>query len=274
MILWTFITVTYNNAVTLKEFWGGEIPEWAEWIVVDNASQDNTSQIAEQLGASRVITLESNVGFGSANNVGLRAAQGLFIAFANPDVTVNFESMKVLAQAIDRTGGIVGPQLVNPDGSLQPNGRGLPTLASKVRNRLPHKFGIPGYQLFAHKGQLIRVDWLIGAAVLGRKETFDAIGGWDERFFLYYEDSDIGLRAWLSGLSVELVGDANWIHGWARETTQFRLDPWKREIASMAKFYSRYPSLLGPVRFAKHRLAKKIDAGAKRRTPSNLKATK
>lgn len=274
MILWTFITVTYNNATTLEDFWVGEMPAWAEWIVVDNSSADGTVQVAEQLGATRVISLDSNVGFGAANNVGLRAARGQYIAFTNPDVTVDFESMGVLARAIDRTGGIVGPQLLNPDGSLQPNGRGLPTLASKIRNRLPDKFHVPGYQLLARAGQSLRVDWLIGAAVLGRKESFDSLGGWDERFFIYYEDSDIGLRTWLAGFSVEIVGDANWTHGWARETTRFRLEPWKRELASMAKFYAKYPSMLGPVGLAKAQFMKAVRASSTRPESSSLKTAK
>lgn len=274
MIMWTFITVTYNNAQTLEDFWVGDIPAWAEWIVVDNSSSDGTAQVAERLGATRVISMTSNVGFGAANNVGLRAARGQYIAFTNPDVTVDFGSMKVLACAIDRTGGIVGPQLINPDGSLQPNGRGLPTLASKIRNRLPVRFHVSGYQLLAQAGQSLRVDWLIGAAVLGRKETFDSLGGWDERFFIYYEDSDIGLRAWLAGLSVEIVGDANWIHGWARETTGFCFEPWKREIASMAKFYTKYPLMLGPVRLAKHQFMKAVRASFDRGAPSRLKTAK
>jgi len=274
MILWTFITVTYNNATTLEDFWTGEMPTWAEWIVVDNSSGDGTVQVAERLGATRIIALDSNVGFGTANNVGLRAAHGQYIAFTNPDVTVDFTSMIVLARAIDRTGGIVGPQLQNPDGSLQPNGRGLPTLSSKIRNRLPDKFQVPGYQLLAQAGQSLHVDWLIGAAVLGRKESFDSLGGWDERFFIYYEDSDICLRAWLAGLSVEIVGDANWVHGWARETTRFRFEPWKREIASMVKFYTKYPLMLGPVRLARRHFMKAVTASSKRAVPSTLKTAK
>jgi len=250
MAEWTFITVTYNSAATLTRFWSQPIPEGVEWIVVDNASADDTVAVAEGLGA-RVIALPTNVGFGTANNVALKASEGRYVAFVNPDLSPNFDSLTRLEQSLEEHGGLVSPQLINPDGSLQPNGRGLPTLASKVRNRLSSSMQNDSYQVLVHPGEEVSVDWFIGAAVLGSRETFEALGGWDERFFIYYEDSDIGLRAWRAGLSVRVVGDEQWVHGWARATTKFRLSPWMRELSSMSKFYAKYPTLLGSVAFAR-----------------------
>jgi GT2 family glycosyltransferase len=84
----------------------------------------------------------------------------------------------------------------------------------------------------------------MGAAILGSRGAVDRIGGWDPTFFLYYEDKDICLRSWRADAPVLLVPDARWVHEWARETTGFRWAPWRREIASMARFYSRYPEFL------------------------------
>lgn len=248
--LWSFITVTYNSARALRTYWANSVPEGVEWIVVDNRSDDDTVAIATSLGA-RVVQLDQNIGFGAANNVGLRASNGAYIAFVNPDLTVDFSTLPTLERAVVEVGGVVGPQLLNPDGSPQPNGRGIATLPSKVRNRLKPLTDRSGYQKTAERGEIVPVDWLIGAAVVATRETFDTFGAWDERFFVYYEDSDLGLRAWKTGSTVHLIGDVQWIHGWARETTSFNVDAWKRELASMAKFYSRYPALLGPVRFAR-----------------------
>lgn len=249
---WALITVTYNSSEDLRTYWRRERPADVEWIVVDNASRDDTVAVAESLGA-RVIRLDNNLGFGAANNVGMRESTSLYVAFVNPDVTIDFATLDTLEQLVEDLGGIVGPQLTNPDGSLQPNGRGLPTLPSKIRNRLPARWGNAEYQNTAVAGEILPVDWLIGAALVARRDTFEAIRGWDERFFVYYEDSDIGLRAWANGFPVTLVGDARWVHGWARETTKFRVEPWKRELASMAKFYLRYPLLLGPVKLGRTR---------------------
>lgn len=242
--VWTLITVTYNSASTLRSLFA-PCPADVEWIVVDNGSTDDSAAVARSLGAAQVIELTDNRGFGAANNVGFAAANGRYVAFINPDVTVDYADLPALAARIDDGGGLVSPQLINPDGSLQPNGRGMPLLTNKVLNRLrtPDK-GEDTYLIYSPEAAEKYVFWLMGASIAGTVEELRPLGPWDERFFLYYEDSDIGIRAWKAGLTVRLHGDAQWVHGWARETKTFRLRPWLREIASMARFYSRYPELL------------------------------
>lgn len=240
---WSFITVTYNSATTLRRFWTGGIPEEAEWIVVDNGSQDDSVATAKALGAT-VIELGENIGFSAANNRGLDVATGAYIAFTNPDIAVDWTSLEKLRETIDHSGGLVAPQLLNADGTLQPNGRGAPLLAHKVLNRLTSGPRKNGYQVYAQEGEKRNAFWVIGAAVLGTAEAIRSIDGWNERFFLYYEDKDICIRAWRKGLPVTLDGTVRWTHGWARETTGFKLKPWLREFDSMARFYSLYPELL------------------------------
>ena len=242
--VWTLITVTYNSASTLRALFAA-CPADVEWIVVDNGSTDDSAAVATELGAARVIELTDNRGFGAANNVGFAAARGQYVAFINPDVTVDYADLPALAARIDDGGGLVSPQLINPDGTLQPNGRGMPLLTNKVLNRLrdPNK-GTDTYLIYSPEAVEKYVFWLMGASIAGTREELLKLGPWDERFFLYYEDSDIGIRAWKAGLTVRLHGDAQWVHGWARETKTFRLRPWLREIASMTRFYTRYPELL------------------------------
>lgn len=254
--LWTLITVSYNSEVEIAKFWSAERPTNVEWIVVDNASSDSSVRAAEAAGASLVVKLEKNVGFGAANNAGLAIAQGKFIAFVNPDVQVDFESLDALTTEITANGGLVSPQLVNEDGSLQPNGRGFPTLWNKVRHRLKGSEDFPDYVVFAKNSEVRYVCWTIGAAVAGTAETLRSLGGWDEKFFVYYEDSDLGMRAWAAGHTVRLLGDVRWVHGWARETTRFSITPWRLEIASMATFYRRYPELLLPLAAAARKYPK------------------
>lgn len=239
---WSIITVSYNSASVLADHWTSGVPDGVEWIVVDNCSTDTSVKTARELGA-RVIKLTRNAGFSAANNVGMNSAAGEFVAFVNPDVRVDWQSLRQLEELIDASGGIVSPQLLNPDGSAQPNGRGAPSLLSKVRNRLGSKH-VPGYQVLAGKGQLKYVAWLIGAAVTGRSDTFKRIGGWDESYFLYYEDKDLSLRAWRNKVPVLIAGDVNWDHSWARATKHFSWGPWKREFASAFTFYRREPKLL------------------------------
>ena len=242
---WTLITVTWNSAETLRKFWGTRPPENVQWIVVDNSSTDSSVDTAESLGASAVVALDKNIGFGAANNRALALATGDYIAFVNPDVSVEYGDLDGLAAVIDLRGGLVAPQLINSDGSLQANGRGMPTLSNKIRNRTRTKPGVEdSYNIYAPAGEARYVVWVMGAVVAGSAATIHALKGWNEKFFLYYEDSEIGVRAWREGYTVILDGAFRWVHGWARETKTFRLRPWLREIASMTRFYSLFPEFL------------------------------
>ncbi|MFQ4150605.1 glycosyltransferase family 2 protein [Arthrobacter sp. LAPM80] len=243
---WTFITVTYNSASTLRSFWpvmNGN--EDFEWIVVDNASTDNSADQAEALGAT-VIRLPKNLGFGAANNVGYQSSKSKYIAFINPDVSPQPEDLKILETHLNaHPFDLVSPQLINPDGSLQPNGRGLPYLLNKIQNRIRPSRLVDSYLKYSEPGESIKVSWLMGAVVAGVRDHLDDLGPWDEHFFVYYEDADLGLRnSKLSGDSV-VIGNAQWYHGWARETKRISWNAWKLEIPSLIKFYSRYPHLLG-----------------------------
>ena len=254
---WALITVTYNSSADLRRFWSNlQLNRDLEWVVVDNNSTDDSVAVARDLGA-RVIGLPKNIGFGAANNVGFAASDSRYVGFVNPDITVVPDDLRPLEAVIDETGGIVAPQLTDPDGTPQPNGRGYPFLLEKVRNRLELNAKGSAYRRFAPAGEDIAVVWFMGAAVLGQRSQLDQLGPWDERFFVYYEDSDLGLRAARLGLPRTVTGSVRWIHGWARETTAFRWTPWKLEFPSMAKFYLRYPYLLSPLpRTTAHHLTK------------------
>lgn len=194
-----------------------------------------------------MLEMDANVGFGAASNVGFRAARGDLIAFVNPDVEVDFTALATLEIAIRQDGGLVAPQLTFDDGSLQPNGRLLPSLVNKVLSRIGVRRVIERYHVYAATGESVYVVWFIGAAVASTRHELNRLGApgpWDERFFVYYEDSDLGLRAWREGMTVRVVGDARWRHSWSRDTVRFRIRPWLRELSSMAKFYARYPDLV------------------------------
>ncbi len=177
---WSVVTVTYNSSATLQRFWDEDRPAEVEWIVVDNGSTDDSVAVARRLGA-RVVALGRNVGFSAANNIGLADAEGKYTAFLNPDVRARWQDLPALAQAIDHFGGLVSPQLVNGDGSLQPNGRGAPMLLSKVIHRLAPERQSDGYQIVAADDQTKYAFWLMGAAVMGRTDTLRTLRGWSER---------------------------------------------------------------------------------------------
>ncbi|KAF2419640.1 glycosyltransferase family 2 protein [Microbacterium sp. B35-30] len=240
---WTVVTVTYNSSKHLLRHWTGSRAERDfRWVVVDNGSTDDTLQIAMQF-ADEVIKSGGNVGFSAANNIGLRSVDSKFVAFANPDVAVPGHGWQEdFARAIERSAGVVAPQLRNADGTFQANARGLPFFSSKVRNRLSPN-SATGLQYaragFTHQTYCA---WVMGAAVGAKTETIRALGGWDDEYFLYYEDHDLGLRAWRQGIPVSVTPDVQWTHDWQRATTRLSAPAWRAELFSMRKFYGDHPA--------------------------------
>lgn len=233
------ITVTYNSAETLRRFWSTAEPRDYEWIVVDNASQDGSADIALGLGA-KVVALESNLGFSAGNNAGVRETDAELLIFCNPDVAVSSLGVRELAARATALGGVVAPQLLNTDGTPQENGRGAPLVLSKVKHLL--RIPDPAYTRTAEPGELIDVVWVMGAAMAIRRSDFTALGGWDEGFFIYYEDADICLRAADAGMTVKVDGSVRWVHGWARETGRgFSWRAWKFELKAAWRFYRKHP---------------------------------
>ncbi len=242
---WSVVTVTYNSADTLRRCWSDRNKPY-DWIVVDNASADDSVAVARSLGA-RVIELPANVGFSRANNVAVTASSSPYLLFANPDLVVEPRGLTTLREHLDVHGGLVAPQLLGTDGALQPNGRGFPYVTAKLGNRKLWPFDRlhDQYRILTAPGETRWVAWTIGAAVAMRRTDFDQIGGWNERFFLYYEDAEICLRAWEQGLAVSVVGDVRWTHHWARATNSFK---WSRahnlELRAARTFYSIYPEFV------------------------------
>lgn len=242
---WSVITVTYNSARHLHRHWADQsISRNYNWIVVDNASTDGSLELAKSLGAT-AISSGGNVGFARANNLGLRQVTTDYVAFVNPDISIMGASWQAdLAKTIESTDGLVAPQLLNSDGTEQPNARGLPFLSAKIRNRLaPHSDRGRAYTR-ASLDAPTYCAWTIGAAIAGKTKTVRDIGGWDEAFFLYYEDHEFGLRAWKSGHPVVIDPRVQWIHSWQRATAKLNYRAWRAEISSARIFYDKYPQFL------------------------------
>lgn len=240
---WVVVTVTYNSADQLATHWARSDLRDGCWIVVDNGSSDRSVEVAESLGA-RVIRAPRNGGFSYGNNLGLAASESKYVGFVNPDAAVSSSDLMKLQGHIEQFGGLVAPQLTYPDGTIQPNGRGLPTIWAKLLHRLVPGFG--GYRRVAALGESVGVSWAMGAAVFGERRVFEDVGNWSEDFFLYYEDAEIGLRAWATGVPVTVCGSTRVVHEWGRATSRFRWSAWKRELAAARVFYAKFPRLLLP----------------------------
>lgn len=241
----TIVTVTFNSAEQLKKFWSNAPTDFFTWIVIDNNSQDDSAKIAEYLGAAKVFRLGYNLGFSKACNFGLRETGTDFVGFVNPDLTVSKPGLMQILTHLEKHNSLVSQQLVNEDGSLQPNGRGLPYLNHKIVGRISPRLGRKlGYYRPKTSDTPMEVKWLIGASVFGRTSSLREIGGWDESFFLYYEDAALGIAARKIGVPSTLVGTELWLHGWSRSTSRLNVRAWWHEIRSALVFYGRNPLYL------------------------------
>ncbi|WTF82835.1 glycosyltransferase family 2 protein [Streptomyces sp. NBC_01594] len=233
----TLVTVTYNSSATLTEFWGSFDPSWAEWVVVDNGSCDDSVEVAKRLGA-RVIRLEANRGFSFANNSVRSEQTGDVIIFCNPDLRVTSAGIECLSELARRRAALVAPQLVNTDGSVQESGRGAPYPHRKIQHLLGRGASYASYSRIAEPGDQLEVVWAMGAAIAASRETLDRIGWWNDKYFIYYEDHEIALRALRHGVPTIIDGSTRWTHGWARETARgFSWRAWGHEIRSGLRFY-------------------------------------
>lgn len=172
-----------------------------EIILVNNDLGERTAleKVGAQYGA-RIEHLQANYGFSRASNVGARLAHGEILFFLNPDMEYrqgSFGSLKALLDQLPDS--IVGARLMTTEGAMEPWSFGRqPTLARLLLGKI---IGWDG-QTRGRARRVLLVDWVSGAALALRRETFEAYGGFDERFFLYFEDVDLCRRAQARGATV------------------------------------------------------------------------
>lgn len=216
------IIVNYNSDKHLHDCLNS-CNQHGEIIVVDNNSTDNSLKKAQEKNNQDITIkkLKKNIGFAKACNVGSKNSNADYLLFLNPDCIVENETVKVLQSILENTtnAGMVGGLLLNPDGTEQIGGRRtIPTpglafaRAFGLSKLFPSRF--PDFEL--HKEPLpnkpIKVDAITGACMMVKREDFEAIGGWDEAYFLHCEDLDICMRMRTYGKDILFVPDARVVH--------------------------------------------------------------
>jgi N-acetylglucosaminyl-diphospho-decaprenol L-rhamnosyltransferase len=204
----TAVVVAYDSAHALPDCLGALKREGATVIVVDNASRDGSAEIGEMLGA-RVIRNTRNQGYGRANNQGVRATEGDLALIVNPDVVLDAGALGALVAAATRypDAALLAPRLVEPDGRVFYQPRSL--LAPYLTN--------PKGPLVLPEGDCC-APFLSGACLMVRRAPFLALGGFDERIFLFYEDDDLCRRLADAGHALVHVDRAVARHGRGRSS--------------------------------------------------------
>jgi len=199
-----------------------------EIIVVDNASGD---KIGEWLKSNqpdvKFIVSSVNNGMGAGNNLGIREAKGDYILILNPDIFIFYYAVKKLIDFCRENPniGLVSPRLLNGDKTLQHTVYRWHKFYTPLVRRTPFgktKFGqkeLNRFLMLDWDHSLTRqVDWAQGSCMLIPRKVFDSVGLFDERFFMYFEDTDLCRRIDLAGYRIMYFANAEVIHLHARQS--------------------------------------------------------
>jgi GT2 family glycosyltransferase len=221
-----------------------------EVIVVDNASSDGSADAARSAGFSnvRVIETGSNLGFAKGNNVGIHAATGRYLAILNSDIVVKPGCLQTLLTFMEKSPdiGMVGPRLLNSDGTTQANCRLEPTLwthlgrALFINTSLAHPACLGGYTA--------DVEVLAGAFWFVRREAVDKVGTLDEHFFFYGEDVDWCLRFKNHSWRITYLPQAESVHfggvSSGLDSNRFSIELLKARLQLWEKYHGNASTLL------------------------------
>jgi N-acetylglucosaminyl-diphospho-decaprenol L-rhamnosyltransferase len=220
------LIVTYNSArligpllSRLQEELAGVA---AEVVVVDNASADGTAaRIRREHPWVTLVASAVNLGFAAGNNLAAKHAAGRYLMLLNPDAIPAAGALARGIELMDRHPGVglAGGELRGADGSRQPSARMFPTLRDELFTLSGLAARYPRSRLFARLDRrwadpeaAAEVDWIPGAFVFIRAQDFAMLGGFDERFFMYYEEVDLCRRLRAAGRRIQYWPELKAMH--------------------------------------------------------------
>jgi GT2 family glycosyltransferase len=216
-------------------------------IVVDNGSADDTPKmVALEFPSAKYIRAEKNLGFARANNLGARACDGDFLLLLNSDARLETNSLAIAVEWMRQHPecGVAGAQLLNPDGSRQNSIANFPTLATELLNKSMLRRMFP--RRFPGKEQVfngpIEVESVVGAFMLIRRKVWEDVGGFDERYFFFLEETDFCLEARRRGWKVFHLPQVRICHAQGQSARQqpaaARIEYWRSRYAYFRKHHS------------------------------------
>jgi len=212
-----------------------------EVIIIDNASGDGSREIvASKFQEAQWIQLKTNIGFGKACNIGVEAARGEYLLFLNPDTVISANTLSDAVEFMEThpEAGLMGPKILNPDGTLQLScRRSIPTPTVAFYYFIGLSYLFPKSKRFGRyhltymdEDATARVDVISGSFMFMRRALFNEIGGFDKRFFMYGEDIDLCYRITHTGREVWYYPQIKIVHQKGKSSA-------KRKVRSRFYFY-------------------------------------
>ena len=259
------VTVAYNSSGHMEPFLSSlresETPQW-KVLIADNASRDVEvlDSIAERYDAE-VLHLPQNLGYGGAINAAVQTLPAAveWILVVNPDVAFRDGAItSLLAAGVGHpSAGAVGPGVVDSTNEVYPSARNLPSLRTGVGHAVFTRVwpGNPWTRAyFSDRGssEPRTAGWLSGSCILVRRSAYDAVGGFDEGFFMYFEDVDLGYRlgraGWQSLYWPTAVVEHSGAHSTSSDSARMILVHHESAYRYLAKKYRGW--YLAPLRWA------------------------
>ena len=220
-----------------------------ETIVVDHGSTDGTLELVRERFAEARVLEQENKGLGGGSNAGMRVASGDYYLLLNSDAWALEGSVEKLTAFADSRpdAAVVGPKLLNPDGTLQRTVRGFPTLwrlATEyffLRKLAPRTRALNAFYgaRFAHD-EVREAEFLMGACLLVRRQAADSVGVFDEDFFMFSEETDWLYRFREAGWTVLFYPGAEFVHVGGATTSQNWGPMYREQLRGHLRFLAKH----------------------------------
>lgn len=250
--------VNYNTREHLRACLSTVLSEApSDVVVVDNASSDDSAAAVETEYPHVILQANrTNVGYARAANQAMSRCKAKYVLLLNADTLIRPRTLVELKRYLDHhpRAAIVGPRLEEPDGTLQASCYPFPTplntflenstiavvVGRRIRRHIPFLRNLY-LRTWPHARPRI-VPWVKGAALAVRRDAFEAVGGFDESFFMYFEDADLCYRLGRCGWEVHFTPTATVVHVGGASTVQCHAEMAVQLLASTLKFYQRHSS--------------------------------
>jgi GT2 family glycosyltransferase len=246
------IIASHNTRIHLERCLAA-FDDTQELIVVDTGSTDGSQELVrERFPQVDLVELDANPGYGGALNEGIARSSGAYLLLMNADAWPFADAAEQLVEFAEGEprAGIVGPRLLNPDGTLQPSVRGFPTiwrLATEyffLRWLAPRSRALNAFYAYGFDHRSRRdAEFLVGAVLLVRRQVVAEIGDFDTSFFMFNEEVDFCYRARLAGWNVVFWPGAEFVHVGGASTTQVWPRMYREQLRSHLRFLAKHHGL-------------------------------